>query len=105
MQYKTLVLQLLRQRPMLHDYLRKTRLLLKTLEIQATDLKASHEHWKIVLSEKRPESAAIQIASEALELAVKELEDSLPTEFPATDNEPITLDRVMAYLRRLTPPV
>jgi len=46
MQYKTIILQLLQQRPQMHEQLRQERKLLPTLEIYAKELKASHEDWK-----------------------------------------------------------
>ena len=103
MQYKTIVLQLLEQRPELHDRLRKSRTMLPTMERCARQLKGRHEAWKEILAQARPGSAASQIASEALELALKELEDRLSRGSPLEENEPLSLDAAMAYLRR-TPP-
>lgn len=79
MQYKTIVLELLRQRPQMHDRLRKERSLLATLEHHAQQLKASHESWTEILRRARPDSDLSQSAAEALELAIKELEAGLPT--------------------------
>ena len=104
MQYKTIVLHLLEERPQMHDRLRKNRLLLPTMERLANELKTSHEAWKDTLSQARPGSGASQIASEALEMALKELEDSLPSESPPDEDEPLTLEAAMAFLRRHTPP-
>ena len=104
MQYKTIVLHLLEERPKMHDRLRKNRLLLPTMERLANELKTSHEAWKDTLSQARPGSDASQIASEALEMALKELEDSLPSESPPDEDEPLTLEAAMAFLRRHTPP-
>jgi hypothetical protein len=44
----------------------------------ATELKASHETWKQTLAEAKPGSEPSQIASEAMEMALKELEDRYP---------------------------
>ncbi len=59
MQYKTIVLELLKERTELHEQLRLTRRLLPTLETCAKELKASHESWKETLSRgetgQRPE--------------------------------------------------
>jgi hypothetical protein len=104
MQYKTIVLELLQQRPQLHDQLRKERRLLPALEFYAKGLKASHEAQKILLSQARPGSDPSQIASEALEIALKELEASLPSASPPDDEEPLSLDEAMAFIRRHTPP-
>jgi hypothetical protein len=102
--YKTKVLELLQERPQMHEQLRKQRMLLPELERYARDLKASHEAWKEHLSQARPGSDPQQIASEALELALKDLIDSLPAEPLADQDEPFSLEDAMAYLRSHTPP-
>ena len=79
MQYKTIVLEMLKDRKELHEQLRLTRRLLPTMERCARELKASHEQWKETLAAQQPGSDPAQIASEALELALKELEDRLPS--------------------------
>ena len=104
MQYKTIVLELLHQRTELHDQLRKRQMLLTALESLARDLKARHETWKDRLTQAKPGSDPGQTASEALEIALQELEDSLPPEFPQNEDEPLSLDAAMAFLRRHTPP-
>jgi len=103
MLYKTIVLELLEQRPRLHEELKQQRKLLATVGQYATELKASHEARQAELSLAKPESDPIQIASEALEMALKELEDRLPKEFPE-DVEPELLEETMTFLRRHTPP-
>jgi len=104
MRYKTIILELLQQRPKMHDQLRKDRKLLPTMERYAKELKASHEAWKQLLSELRPGSDTSQIASEALEIAIKELEDRLPTESPPSKHQALCLDAAMLFLRhRHTP--
>jgi hypothetical protein len=102
MKYKTIVLELLQQRPQMHDQLRKERKLLTTLEFYARELKESHEAWKETVSQQRPGSDQSQIASEALELALKELEDRLPSGSETGEEETISLDQAMAYLRNHT---
>ena len=82
MQYKTIIHEMLQQRPQMHDQLRKDRKLLPTLELYARELKTSHEAWKKMLSEARPGSDQTQIASEALEMALKEIEDHLASALP-----------------------
>jgi len=98
MKYKTIVLELLRERTKLHEQLRLTRRLLPTLETCALELKASHESWKATLASANPGSDPSQIASEALELATKELEDRLPSEPQPDDMEPLSLDKAMAFV-------
>lgn len=98
MQYKTIILELLQQRPEMHEQLRLTRRLLPTMEALAKELKASHETWKESLSQAHPGSEGSQISSEALELALKEMEDRLPSASPRDDKELPTLDKAMAFL-------
>jgi hypothetical protein len=103
MLYKTIVLELLQQRPLMHEQLRKERKLLATLELYARELKTSHEGWKEVLGQTKPGSDPSQIASEALEIALKELEDRLPAESLPDNNDTLSLDGAMAFIRRPTP--
>ena len=102
MQYKTIVLELLQQRPEMHEQLRKDRKLLPAMEFYARELKTSHEAWKELLSQLRPGSDQSQIASEALEIALKELEDRLPSASHPVGSEPLSLDAAMAFIRRHT---
>ena len=104
MQYKTIILELLQQRPKMHAQLRKDRKLLPTMERYAKELKTSHEAWKDLLSGLRPGSDKSQIASEALEIALKELEDRLPSESPQNGNEARFLDATMLFLRNRRSP-
>ena len=98
MQYKTIVHELLLARTELHEQLRLTRRLKPTLETCAKELKASHEAWKERLSQARPGSDPSQIASEALEMAVQELVDRLPSG-QAGENDELSLDQAMAHVR------
>jgi hypothetical protein len=100
--YKTIVHELLAERTELHEQLRLTRRLLPTLETCARELKASHEAWKETLSQEKPGSEPNQIASEALEMAVKELEDRLQAALPTDDHEALSLDAAMAFIRSPT---
>jgi hypothetical protein len=104
MLYKTICLELLQQHPAMHDQLKAQRLLLATVERYATELKTRHEAWKQELTQARPESDPSQIANEALEIALKELEDSLASASPANDSGALSLDAAMAYLHAPTPP-
>jgi hypothetical protein len=104
MQYKTIILELLQQRPEIHEQLRKDRRLLPTVELYARELKTSHEAWKETLAQERPSSDQSQIASEALEMALKELEDRLPSASHPNDNEPLSLDAAMALILGHTSP-
>ena len=103
MHYKTIIYELLQQRPQMHEELRRERKLLPTLEIYARELKAGHEGWKGLLTQMRPGSDPGQISSEALEIAVRELEDRLPSESKQNESEALVLDAAMLFLNRRTP--
>ena len=102
MQYKTIVLELIQQQPELHEQLRASRTLLATMNRHALELKARHEALMDRLSQARPGSDRSQLSSEALEIALKELEEDLSSASKADEDGP-TLDGAMAYLKRLTP--
>jgi len=107
MQYKTMSLELLKQRPQLYEQLRKERKLLAAMETLALHLKSRHEAWKEQLaqiaSQIRPGTEPHQLASEALEIALQEVQGSLPDASPE-ENEELSLDQAMAYVLRPTPP-
>ena len=102
MQYKTIILEMLEQRPRLREKLRQSRKLLPTLEFYASELRDSHEDWKDRLLHTKPESEPSQIASEAMELALKDLEDRLPSESNQGESEALSLDQAMVHLSRHT---
>ena len=102
MQYKTIVLELLQQQTELHEQLRITRRLLPTLETYARELKTSHEAWKETLSQAKPGSNPSQISSEAMELALKDLEERLHSASQQGENEALSLDQAMASVRNHT---
>ena len=104
MQYKTIVLELLQQNQELHERLRRERKLPATVNRLATELRDRHLASKEQLSQARPDSDPSQIASVALEIALKPLEDSLRSESPPDEGEALSLDEAMAFLRRPTPP-
>lgn len=102
MHYKTIILELLQQRPEMHDQLRQDRKLLPALEFYAQELKTSHEAWKETLSQANPGSDQSQIASEAMEMACKEVEDRLSSASSPDGAEPLSLDAAMAFVHRHT---
>ena len=104
MQYKTIILQLLQDRAEVHDRLSKQRMLLSTLESYAIHLKTRHETWKTLLAQAKPGSDPIQVASEALEIALEELEERLPFGSPRRDSAPLSLEAAMAFIRSHTLP-
>jgi hypothetical protein len=81
MLYKTIVLELLADRPQLHEHLRLSRRLLPTLESMAAELRDRHMDWTRALAQARPGSVTTQLSAEALELAIRDLE------FPTTNSE------------------
>ena len=103
MHYKTMVHELVKSHPMIHDLLRRKRLLLPALDRFAVELKRRHDALKDQLSQKRPGSDPSQISSEALEIALKELEDSLHSWFPRKNDEVLSLEEAMTFIRRGAP--
>jgi len=87
MKYKTIVLELLKDRPETYNRLRKTRMLASVLELYSSALKTNHEAWKERLLKAIPGSEESQISSEALEISLKDLEDSLDTGIPPENSE------------------
>jgi len=98
MLYKTIVLELLQQQTELHEQLRLTRRLKPTLETCARELKASHDAWNERLSQEKWGSDPSRISSEALEMAIQELVDRLPTG-NVSDGGELSLDQTMASAR------
>lgn len=78
MQYKTIVLELIHDRPQMQEELRRQGNLLQALDHYSLHLKSRHEFWKNSLANLHPESRPLQIASQAGELALEELVASLP---------------------------
>ena len=97
MQYKTLTLQLIRAYPQIHNQLKSARAMLPTVDRLARELKTRHEVLKTLLAKERP-GDPIQISSEALEIALKELEERLSA--ATAEAETLSLDGAMAFLRR-----
>lgn len=103
--YKTIVLELLQDRPTLHEQLRASGTLLASMEQLAVALKTCHQGWMTRLAERWPNSDSSQLSSEALELAVNELREDLPAESPTSEEamQPLSLDAAMAFLQRHMP--
>lgn len=95
MSYQTIVLELQRQQT--NQQLRITRRLRPTLESCARQLKARHETWKEAIAQAKPGSHPSPIASEALEMAIQELENCLKSAAPS--DGPLPLGQARAYLR------
>jgi hypothetical protein len=104
MHYKTIVLELLQQRPQFYDQLLENRTLLATINLYARQLRDIHLDLKERLLHAKPESNLSQLASKALEIALQELQDGLPRESQPDDSKPLTLEAAMAFIHRHTPP-
>ncbi|HVX12070.1 MAG TPA: hypothetical protein VHC22_12890 [Pirellulales bacterium] len=100
--YKTIALELLKDRPALHERLRVSGTLLATIEQLALAFRACHLNRMKALAATRPGSDQAQLSSEALELALQELQDSLPPESLPSD-ETFSLDQAMTFLQRHMP--
>lgn len=102
MQYKTIIMEMLEQRPEPHEQLRQQRKLLTMTHQYAKELKASHEAIKEQLQKASPDSDPQQISSEAFEVALKELEERLLPATAADEHQELSLDGAMAFIRRHT---
>lgn len=102
MQYKTIILELIQQRPEMHEQLRQERKLLTTMEMYARELKQSHEAITQQLRQASPDSEPSQISSQAFEMALKEMEDRL-LPASAVDDQELSLDSAMAHVRSPSP--
>ena len=98
MQYMTIIHELLQQQTPIYEQLRKERRLLATVESYAKELKARHDAWAKMLTPLRPSSHPAQIASEALEYALKEVEGHLPSELEEEEAHQF-LDAAMLFRR------
>lgn len=103
--YKTIVLELLQDRPALHEQLRANGTLMESMEQLAVAFRACHLQRMKELQAAMPGSNSTQLSSEALEMALQELEESLPPASPPGDDSMTTLslDQAMAFLHRHMP--
>ena len=99
--YKTIILEMLRSHRELAHQLKTERRQLEVVIKLAEELKQIHSDLQAQLTAARPNSDPSQIASEALEMAMKQIEDGLNAN-SETDSPP-SLDGAMAYLKRHTP--
>ncbi len=104
MLYKTMVLELLQQHPDIYDRLRSQRRMLAELERLAEGLNARHDAWKAMLSQAEPGRSESQVASEALEIALKELTDHFASGSHPGEYQPMQFEAAMEFLRRHSPP-
>jgi len=99
MNYKTIILELLHQNPQMHEQLRLERKLLTTVETLAREFRTHHEILKEALATATPGSDPNQISSEGMEMALKEMKDRLRSGSPPSEEEALSLDQAMAYIR------
>ncbi len=104
MNYKTIALGLIEQNQELYERLRSSKRLLPSMDAYAMELKDSHEAWKASLSRANPGSDPSTISSEAMELAVQELMEHIPSGSPVNEAEPFSLDAAMNFIRRDSQP-
>jgi hypothetical protein len=100
MQYKNIVLQLLEQQPEIYNPLRRQRQVLPATEHYANELRSLHLAWQETLNQARPGRDQSQISSEALELALKDLEDRLQSGSPRDGQEALSLDHAPGQRER-----
>lgn len=87
MRYKTIALALIEEQPALHRRLKESRSLLSAMERHARTLKSLHEAQVTQLGTRRPGSDPVQLASEALELAVEALREIIADASPPSGSE------------------
>lgn len=83
MQYKTIILELIRQNEPLHDRLRSNRSLLATVDRLAEQLKADHEIYLNEMIMQEPTASRPAASQQAFEMAMKEAEEQLTAMTPA----------------------
>ena len=99
MHYKTIVLELLQQNPTIYNQLRTKRILMPSLDLYAKELKTSHEAWTHCLHQAMPGREQSQIASEALEIALWEMETFLHFEYSPDESEELYVEAILTLLR------
>lgn len=77
MRYKTIVLELLQQNPSLHDELKASGSLLSTMERMAVALREDHLQLLETLRAQHPTDSEILLRSQAMELVVEQLRQSI----------------------------
>lgn len=103
MQYQTIVLGILQDRPLLQNELMANNSLSSTTEKLATQLRDSHLQILGQLQHAEPSQSTIQLSSEAMEIAVNQLLESLSGDQEPEATETFSLDGAMAFLKRHTP--
>ncbi len=97
MLYKTITLGLMEANSASYRELCRHRLALPVMEALSAHLKQRHEAWKALLSRAGSARDPNGMTSEAMELAVEELEKRLAAWSSGTDG-PLTRDQVLAEI-------
>lgn len=99
--YKSIVIELIQQdHPTLYEQLRSNRTLGQALNDYAIALRASYLAWLEELKEHNPRIDPSLLSTEALEMALQELMEALPSEPTTGEPEGLSLDDAMSHLRR-----
>ena len=77
MLYKTIILQMLEDRPAIYNRLKAERKSLATIEALASELKANQRVILADLKQANPRMDEQQLASQAMEMALADLESAL----------------------------
>ena len=102
MHYKTIILELLEQQPTLHTRLKAQRKLLTALDFLSHEFKSRHETWHRTLRTQHPDIDPGCTTGAAMECALREMEQVLQNSWPEIDQEPLSLDVAVAFVRNLT---
>lgn len=103
MQYQTIVLGILQDRPLLQNELVANNSLSSTTEKLATQLRDNHLLILGQLQQAEPNQSPIQLSSEAMEIAVNQLLELLTDNQETDTSETLSLDGAMAFLKQHTP--
>jgi hypothetical protein len=102
MLYKTIVLELIQDRPELCSRLRQERLMLQAVETLAVDLKSRHEQWQQKLLNTMRGEAKELIHSRAMEFAIDEAIKMLPGESETADQRTVSMNALIDRVRSHT---
>ena len=98
MHYRSIVLELLQQRPRACERLKKQHMMLEAVNSFGSILKLNHEAIMQQMLEANPGSDPTQIKQAAFEIALSHLEEALPSESDQDGEESLSLDQAMAHL-------
>ena len=102
MLYRTITLEMIRERPELYEQLRSSKRLLPAMDAYAAELRAAHKVWMETIAWERPGGDPRQVGAEALELAIREMRGRLPS--GSTEGEAGSPDATTTLTHPGTPP-